>query len=117
MTIVRRLRYATYGILSLFVGGLALANTTPATTQATGGGAIEEKSVDPSKAYKALFEKKCSQCHSLEKVLEMQNQKDADWWRATVKRMSEKPHANISKADLEHIMSYILKEMPIGVNP
>ena len=107
MAILRCLKYATCGILSLLLGGLALADSTPAPTQATGGGAIEEKSDAQAKA---LFEKKCSQCHPLERILK--TQKGDDWWRATVKRMSEMPGADISGDDTAHIMQYILQEMP-----
>ena len=107
MTILRGLKYATCGILSLLVGGLAVADSTPAPTRATGGGAIEEKSNDQAKA---LFEKKCSQCHSLERILK--TQKGDDWWSGTVRRMSEMPGADISGDDIAHIMHYILEEMP-----
>jgi len=93
MAILRGLKYATCGILSLLVGGLAVADSTPAPTQA-----------------KALFEKKCSQCHSLEMILK--TQKGDDWWRGTVKRMSEMPGSDISRDDTAHIMQYILEEMP-----
>ena len=108
MAILRGLKYVTCGILFLLVGGLALADSTPALTQATGGGAIEEKSIAQKKA---LFEKKCSQCHSLERILK--TQKGDDWWRSTVKRMSEMPGADLSGDDTSHIMYYILKEMPL----
>ena len=107
MAILRGLKYATCGILSLLVGGLAVADSTPAATQAIGGGVIEEKSNDQAKA---LFEKKCSQCHSMERILK--TQKGDDWWRGTVKRMSEMPGADISSEDVGHIMFYIGKEMP-----
>lgn len=93
MAILRGLGYATCGVLFLLVGGLVLADSSPAPNQA-----------------KALFEKKCSQCHSLERILK--TQKGADWWRGTVKRMSEMPGADISGDDTAHIMQYILEEMP-----
>ena len=93
MAILRGLKYATCGILSLLVGGLAVADSTTAPTLA-----------------KALFEKKCSQCHSLERILK--TQKGDDWWRGTVKRMSDMPGADISGDDTTHIMQYILEEMP-----
>jgi len=59
---------------------------------------------------KSIFEIKCSQCHSMDKI--SVTKKGAEWWAACAVDMSKKPGANLSKDDLAHILYYILKEMP-----
>lgn len=107
MATFRVLEYAACGILLLFVGGIAFADSNPAPFQGAGDAAVADASAVRAKA---LFEKKCSQCHPLEKVLK--TREGSDWWRVTVTRMGEKPGADISADDSAHIMRYILEEMP-----
>jgi hypothetical protein len=94
-------------ILSLFLGGFVFAESLPASPPATGGDALEDQFTARARD---LFEKKCSQCHSMEKVLAARQ--GMEWWVTTVKRMSEKPGSDISRDDTAHIMYYVLKEMP-----
>jgi len=54
---------------------------------------------------KQLFESKCQQCHSLERVKEAHLTRDKA--KVVVERMSKKPGANISKGEAESIYEYL----------
>jgi len=54
---------------------------------------------------KQLFESKCQQCHSLERVKEAHLSRDKA--KVIVERMSQKPGANISKGEAESIYEYL----------
>ena len=54
---------------------------------------------------KQLFENKCQQCHSLDRVKEAHLSRDQA--KVVVERMSKKPGANISKGDSESIYEYL----------
>ena len=54
---------------------------------------------------KQLFEDKCQQCHSLDRVKEAHLSRDQA--KVVVERMSKKPGANISKGDAESIYKYL----------
>ena len=58
---------------------------------------------------KSIFETKCIQCHTLDKV---KGKKGDEWLLECATRMSKKPGADISRDDLLHILYYILREMP-----
>jgi len=60
------------------------------------------------KAAKAIFESKCSMCHSLDWPLE--RRKTVDGWKETVKRMRKKTAGNvISDEDEKIIVEYLTK--------
>lgn len=55
---------------------------------------------------KALFEKRCSRCHGLDKV----NQTGTpDYWKGTVKKMKEKWFSGISNQEIEIITQYLIQ--------
>jgi cytochrome c2 len=54
---------------------------------------------------KQLFESKCQQCHSLERVKKAHL--DRDKAKVVVERMRQKPGANISKGEAESIYEYL----------
>ncbi len=66
--------------------------------------AIASEDMDPAKA---LFEEKCSACHTTEKPLG--KTKDKDGWTATVKRMQEKKPGHISDEEAAKIIDYLTK--------
>ena len=55
--------------------------------------------------HKKLFETKCQQCHSLEKIKEAHLTKEKA--KETIDRMSKKQGANISKDEAEKIYDYL----------
>jgi len=69
-------------------------------------GTAQTKDPPPEvKQKKQLFEAKCQQCHSLERVKEAHlNREQA---KVVVDRMRNKPGANISKRDAESIYEYL----------
>ena len=54
---------------------------------------------------KELFQSKCQQCHSLERVKEAHLSRDQA--KIVVERMRKKPGANISKEEAEYIYEYL----------
>lgn len=56
---------------------------------------------------KELFEKKCSNCHGLNRVKSAQ--KKPDEWKTTVERMMGKKNSNISHEDAKVIIEYLSK--------
>ena len=54
---------------------------------------------------KQLFEAKCQQCHSLERV--QKAHLDRDKAKVVVDRMRQKPGANISESEAESIFEYL----------
>ncbi len=54
---------------------------------------------------KALFEEKCSQCHSLEKSLSAR--KNLPEWKRTVEAMMRYADGAITKKDAEKIVKYL----------
>ncbi|MBN2126349.1 MAG: hypothetical protein JW821_18760 [Deltaproteobacteria bacterium] len=64
------------------------------------GGAAEQ--VEP----KALFEKRCSKCHGLEKT---QRTGKPDWWKGVVRKMKEKWFSGISDEEAEIITRYLIE--------
>jgi hypothetical protein len=55
---------------------------------------------------KALFEKRCSRCHSLDKT---NRNESADFWTSTVQKMKKKFFSGISKEDAAVITDYLIK--------
>ncbi|MGC8720097.1 MAG: hypothetical protein ACP5TY_08825 [Thermodesulforhabdaceae bacterium] len=54
---------------------------------------------------KALFESKCSVCHSIDKP--KSKKKSQEEWRTTVFRMKAKPKASISDEEAAKIIDYL----------
>ena len=74
----------------------------------TGPGNLAAQSKDLSpqdEKNKQIFETKCQQCHSLERVKEAHL--DSDQAKVVVERMRKKPGANISESEAESIFSYL----------
>jgi len=55
---------------------------------------------------KALFEKRCSRCHSLEKTNRIES---AEYWKSTVQKMKKKFFSGISSEDAAVITEYLFK--------
>lgn len=55
-----------------------------------------------------LVEKRCSNCHNLDRVLGAR--KDAQGWLATVDRMRKIPGSGITEADAQTIVSYLASQ-------
>jgi len=64
-------------------------------------GAVEEP-LEP----KALFEKRCSRCHSLDRANRTEKPED---WKAIVKKMKGKWFSGISDEDAEVITRYLIE--------
>src|SRR5260370_2016898 len=62
-------------------------------------------------ASEALMQRRCSRCHTLDRVIGAR--KDARAWLATVDRMRTLPGSGISEADAKTILSYLLSENSI----
>lgn len=55
---------------------------------------------------KALFEKRCSRCHSLDKT----NRNEAgEFWKSTVQKMKKKSFSRINDKDANIITEYLIK--------
>ena len=68
--------------------------------------AAQSKDLSPQdEKNKQLFETKCQQCHSLERVKEAHLSRDQA--KVIVERMRKKPGANISESDAESIFEYL----------
>jgi len=55
---------------------------------------------------KALFEKRCSRCHSIDKT---NRSESADFWRSIVQKMRKKFFSGISDEDAAVITEYLIK--------
>jgi len=55
---------------------------------------------------KALFEKKCSKCHSLDKTNRTES---AEYWKSTVQKMKKKFFSGIKDEDAAIITEYLIK--------
>jgi hypothetical protein len=55
---------------------------------------------------KALFQKRCTKCHNLERT---NREESSEFWRATVRRMREKFFSGISDRDMEIIADYLFE--------
>ena len=55
---------------------------------------------------KALFEKRCSRCHSLDRTKRTES---AEGWKAIVNKMKKKFFSGISDADASIIIDYLVK--------
>jgi len=55
---------------------------------------------------RALFEARCSKCHSLDRTNRSESPKG---WQALVNRMSGKPGSGISEQDAEIILQYLVE--------
>ena len=68
--------------------------------------AAQSKDLSPkNENNKQLFEAKCQQCHSLERVKEAHLSRDKA--KTVVERMRKKPGANISESEAESIFQYL----------
>ena len=89
----------TFALLFLPVKGAAQTNDAPP--------GVEQK--------KQLFEAKCQQCHSLERIKEAHLNRDQA--KIIVERMRTKPGANISKSDAESINEYLGDYFVVAPSP
>ncbi len=64
---------------------------------------------------KELFEAKCKQCHSLDRIHEAHLDKDKA--RDIIERMRQKPGANISPDDTAVIYRYLERYFTVSPNP
>jgi len=55
---------------------------------------------------KALFEKRCSRCHSLDKT---NRNESGEYWKSTVEKMKKKFFSGISDQDAAVITEYLVK--------
>lgn len=79
---------------------LSVVLITPATL------AAQSKGLSPKdKKNKQLFEFKCQQCHSLERVKEAHLSRDQA--KSVVERMRKKPGSNISEGEAASIFEYL----------
>ena len=89
-------------LIALFVFSLFLS------VMLTGPGdlAAQSKELSPQdEQNKQLFEAKCQQCHSLERVKDAHL--DRDKAKVVVERMRKKPGANISVSEATSIFNYL----------
>lgn len=95
-------------IMSVMLFAMALVFTQ---AWAVHVGSEGTQTVEETEAAKAAFEQVCSRCHGVDRPLG--KRKDADGWKATVSRMSEKHQAKfgdpISEEDQGRIRFYLLK--------
>jgi hypothetical protein len=66
----------------------------------------ETKAASTNLEPKALFEKKCSKCHSIDKTNRTESK---EWWTATVTKMKKKFFSGISDQDAAVITDYLIK--------
>jgi hypothetical protein len=64
-------------------------------------GIAEDEDLEP----KALFQKRCTKCHTLDRTNRKEN---SEFWRETVSRMKEKPFSGISDRDAQVIADYLV---------
>ena len=55
---------------------------------------------------KALFEKRCSRCHSLDRTNKIES---GEYWKVTVQKMKKKFFSGISAEDANVITDYLIK--------
>jgi len=65
-------------------------------------------------ASEALMQRRCSQCHSMDRVVGAR--KDAPGWLATVNRMRALPGSRISESDAKTVLAYLLSENSIDTS-
>jgi mono/diheme cytochrome c family protein len=94
-------------LLVSMVAALFLASGCASNKAAVseGGTAPRPEVSGDLKTAQAVFEKKCSACHSLDRPLSVQ-QSESDW-RLTVERMQLKVFSGISDEDVEMIVKYL----------
>lgn len=63
---------------------------------------------------RALFETRCSKCHSIDKTNRTES---AEYWKATVQKMKKKYFSGISDADASVITEYLIKIKTSGSTP
>jgi mono/diheme cytochrome c family protein len=68
--------------------------------------ALPAIAADETPAPKALFEKRCSRCHGLDKVPATGT---PDFWKGTVKKMKEKWFSGITDQEMEIITQYLIQ--------
>lgn len=61
-------------------------------------------------AAQALMQKRCSKCHTLDRVVGVR--KDASGWLASINRMRALPGSGISESDVPTIVSYMVAQNP-----
>lgn len=66
----------------------------------------EKKACAEEMEPKALFEKRCSRCHSIDKTNRTES---ADYWKSIVKKMKKKFFSGISDEDAAVITEYLIK--------
>jgi hypothetical protein len=66
------------------------------------GGNASSQPMEP----KALFEKRCSKCHTLDRT---NKNESAEYWTATAKKMKSKIFSGISDEDVKIITDYLLQ--------
>jgi mono/diheme cytochrome c family protein len=77
------------------------------TAACVSGPTVATEPADPAlKTAKAVFEAKCSLCHSVSRPLG--KNKTPEEWRKTVIRMQKKVPDKISDADVEAILAYLI---------
>ena len=65
-------------------------------------------------ASSALMQKRCTECHTLDRVAGAR--KDAPGWLATVNRMRALPSSHISEGDAKTILAYLLSENSVDAS-
>jgi ferredoxin-NADP reductase len=102
--------------LAIFVLAFVLIASTAAPYFARTS-KIEQVSIDPAHGAAVpvdlnlasdLLQKRCSKCHTLDRVVGAR--KDAQGWIATVARMRQMPSAEISEADGQAIVAFLLSQ-------
>jgi len=66
----------------------------------------ERKTYSETMEPKALFEKRCSRCHSLDKTNRTES---AEYWKSTVQKMKKKFFSGIKDEDAAIITEYLIK--------
>jgi ferredoxin-NADP reductase/mono/diheme cytochrome c family protein len=97
-------------VLVGIIGGPAIASRGPTQTVSLATLDLPPAAIDLTSAA-AIMEKRCSKCHSLERVTGAR--KDAQGWLATVSRMSELPDAGVSEQDVRVIVPYLVSQMAV----
>jgi hypothetical protein len=66
---------------------------------------VERQASSGSMEPKALFEKRCSRCHSLDRTNKVES---VEYWNSTVKKMKKKFFSGISAEDANVITDYLI---------
>jgi hypothetical protein len=69
---------------------------------ACAGEQVSSQSMEP----KALFEKRCTKCHTLDRTNKIES---VEYWTSTVQRMKNKMFSGISNEDASIITDYLIK--------